>query len=58
LLPAEATEPAEAIGPPTECLPAAGDFACRVPRQQYSLGTIGMFVELVLSAPCSQRPPA
>jgi len=58
LLPAEVTEPAETIEPPTGCLPAAADFARRVPRQQYSLGTIGMFVELVLSAPCSQRAAA
>jgi hypothetical protein len=26
-----------------------------VPRQHYSLGAIGWFIELVLSAPCSQR---
>jgi hypothetical protein len=29
-----------------------------VPRQHYSLGAIGWFVELVLSAPCSQRAAA
>lgn len=34
------------------------DFACRVPRQRYSLGAIGWFLELVLSAPCSQRAAA
>jgi hypothetical protein len=34
------------------------DFACRVPRQHYSLGAIGWFLELVLSAPCSQRAAA
>ena len=39
-------------------LPAAADFACRVPRQHYSLGAIGWFLELVLSAPCSQRAAA
>jgi hypothetical protein len=40
------------------CLPAAADFDCRLPRQHYSLGAIGWFVELVLSAPCSQRAAA
>jgi hypothetical protein len=39
-------------------LPAVTDFACRVPRQHYSLGAIGWFIELVLSAPCSQRAAA
>jgi hypothetical protein len=39
-------------------LPLAADFACRLPRQHYSLGAIGWFVELVLSAPCSQRAAA
>jgi hypothetical protein len=34
------------------------DFASRVPRQHYSLGAIGWFIELVLSAPCSQRAAA
>jgi hypothetical protein len=29
-----------------------------VPRQHYSLGAIGWFLELVLSAPCSQRAAA
>jgi hypothetical protein len=52
LLPAEATESSAGT------IPAASDFARRVPRQQYSLGTIGMYVELVLSAPCSQRAAA
>lgn len=39
-------------------LPAATDFAARVPRQHYSLGAIGWFLELVLAAPCSQRAAA
>jgi hypothetical protein len=39
-------------------LPAVTDFACRVPRQHYSLGAIGWFIELVLAAPCSQRAAA
>jgi hypothetical protein len=39
-------------------LPAAADFASGVPRQHYSLGAIGWFIELVLSAPCSQRAAA
>jgi hypothetical protein len=34
------------------------DFSCRVPRQHYSLGAIGWFLELVLAAPCSQRAAA
>ena len=37
------------------CLPTAEDFTRRVPGHHYSLGTIGFFLELVLSAPCSQR---
>ncbi len=36
----------------------ANDFDCGVPRQHYSLGAIGWFIELVLSAPCSQRAAA
>jgi hypothetical protein len=36
----------------------AGDFACRVPRHHYSLGTIGLAIELALSAPCSLRAGA
>lgn len=47
-------EPAAAA----DVLPEAADFACRVPRQHYSLGAIGWFLELVLSAPCSQRAAA
>ena len=43
---------------PAGGLPAATDFACGVPRQHYSLGAIGWFIELVLSAPCSQRAAA
>ena len=38
--------------------PTAAAFDCRGPRQHYSLGAIGWFVELVLSAPCSQRAAA
>jgi hypothetical protein len=37
---------------------AGANFTCRVPRQHYSLGAIAWFVELVLSAPCSQRAAA
>ncbi len=29
-----------------------------MPRQHYSLGAIGWFLELVLAAPCSQRAAA
>jgi hypothetical protein len=36
-------------------LPTAEDFTRRVPGHHYSLGTIGWYLELVLSAPCSQR---
>lgn len=39
-------------------LPSAADFDCRLPRQHYSLGAIGWFIELVLAAPCSQRAAA
>ncbi len=39
-------------------LPVVGDFAQRAPRQHYSLGVMGWFLELVLSAPCSQRAAA
>lgn len=56
--PAVALVPSAASEPPVSCLPTAADFDCRVPRQQYSLGAIGWFVELVLSAPCSQRAAA
>ncbi len=41
--------------PARGCLPTAKDFTRRVPGHHYSLGTIGFFLELVLSAPCSQR---
>lgn len=37
------------------CLPTAEDFTRRVPGHQYSLGTMALYLELVLSAPCSQR---
>lgn len=43
---------------PAGRVPAATEFTCRVPRQHYSLGAIGWFIELVLSAPCSQRAAA
>lgn len=43
---------------PAGKFPVATDFACSVPRQHYSLGAIGWFIELVLSAPCSQRAAA
>jgi hypothetical protein len=39
-------------------LPKPEDFARRAPRQHYSLGAMGWFTELVLSAPCSQRAAA
>lgn len=39
-------------------LPTAEDFARRMPRQHYSLGAMGWFTDLVLSAPCSQRAAA
>jgi hypothetical protein len=39
-------------------LPAVVDFECRAPGQHYSLGAMGWFMELVLSAPCSQRAAA
>ncbi len=39
-------------------LPTASDFDARVPRHQFSLGTIGLCLELILSAPCSGRAAA
>jgi hypothetical protein len=51
---------AAALPPPQAAVSflAAADFTCHVPRQHYSLGAIAWFVELVLSAPCSQRAAA
>ena len=43
---------------PLACLPTAADFTRRVPGHHYSLGTISWYLELVLSAPCSQRAAA
>ena len=39
-------------------LPTPNDFARRVPRHHYSLGTIGLHLRLVLSAPTSGRAAA
>ena len=41
-----------------ECMPTVSDFVRRVPGHHYSLGTMGSYMELVLSAPCSGRAAA
>ena len=40
------------------CVPTVSDFARPVRGHHYSLGTIGSYMELVLSAPCSGRAAA